>query len=114
MKKVFALGIVMVLVLALGIVAYAESNSDVPQWFNDMMTWRRDQVQESLEAGEITEEEAAAWNEHFEKMEEYHGENGFQMMGRGMGSCHGNNGGGRGLGLGRGLGNGMRGMMGGF
>ncbi|SNS63969.1 Protein of unknown function [Anaerovirgula multivorans] len=113
MKKMIALGVVMVLVLGLGMVAYAESNNEVPQWFNDMMTWRKGQVQESLEAGEITEEEAATWNEHFDQMEEYHTENGFQM-GRGFGACHGNNDSGRGLSLGRGIGNGMRGMMGGF
>ena len=97
MKKAFLLILLVVAVVATGVVVYAETQ-EVPEWFTEMIQWRKAQVTESLEAGEITQEQADAWMQHFDDMVEFHEEVGFE----GMGGCRG----GRGF-KGRGFGSGM-------
>ncbi len=120
MKKTILVG---ALVLALGVgslVAYADtvrtpsiipSNKNTNFTIEDRETWvkerneyKREQIKKALESGLITEEEARAWEEHFQEMEEFQVKNGFLPggcggfgMGRGVGYS-------RGMGFGRGMG----------
>lgn len=86
MKKIISLAAISVLVLSMGLVAFADVSNEAPQWYNDMMDWRREQVQEAVDNGEITEEDAEYWTEEIDRMEEYHNEEGYGygpgMMGR--------------------------------
>jgi hypothetical protein len=101
------------LVLSLGIgslVAYADTTKtpsivpgnrntnfnieDREAWFKERTEFKKEQIKKALESGLITEEEAKAWEEHFEEMEEFHNKNGFMS-----GGC-----GGKGFGMGRGMG----------
>jgi hypothetical protein len=43
MKKRLAIGLTLVLVLAFGVIAFAEA-SEVPQWYNDMREWRQSRL----------------------------------------------------------------------
>jgi len=77
MKKVVIISLVVVLVLSVSLIALANDNT--PEWFKDMVEWRKAQIQEALDAGTITEEQAEFYQERMDQMEKYHGENGFQM-----------------------------------
>jgi len=90
MKKAVAILLIVLGVLMAGAAVFADAN-DAPEWFEEMIQWRKGQIQESYEAGTITAEQAEAWNAHFEYMEEFHNEVGFP----GPGGC-----GGRGRGFG--------------
>lgn len=87
MRKAFLLILLVVAVITTGVVVYAETQ-DVPEWFTEMIQWRKAQVTESLEAGDITQEQADAWMQHFDDMVEFHKEVGFE----GMGACRGGRG----------------------
>ena len=72
-------------------------------WHNERMSWKKAQLNQAVKDKEITEEQAKAWNRHFDDMEEFHRENG-PMPG---GGCYGggyrwNNRNGYGLGMMRG------------
>ncbi len=82
MKKVIVLLLALTLVVGTGVVVYAE-DQDLPEWFTEMINWRKGQVEEAVEANEMTEEEAQEWFDHMDEMEEYHLENGFENMGPG-------------------------------
>lgn len=111
MKRIVMMAIVAILVLSVGLVAFADSGVETPQWYNDMLEWRRaqgreiensqwykdmlkwreEQVNQAVKNGEITEEQARYWKEQMELMEKYQDENGYGfgyghhgMMGRGM------------------------------
>lgn len=104
MKKLMLVTLVIVFVLSMGVLSFAETNiTETPDWYEDMLKWRKDQVEGALDQGLITEEQARLWNERMEYMEEYHLENGY-----GYGGC-----GGFGMGYGqrggRGFGHGMMG-----
>lgn len=101
MKKTLALVLVLVGVLTVGFAVFADTE-DVPEWFTEMIEWRKAQVEESLEAGLITEDQAEAWFDHFDDMTEFHQENGFG--GGGFGGCRGGRGFGPGAGMGPGFG----------
>ncbi len=112
MKKTILFLMVLTLVLTLGLVAYADSVNELPQWFNDMMVWRRARVEEALDAGAINDGEAKAWRDRMDYMEEYYRENDFTNE-EFFGPCCGNYGlrrgpghgrHGRGLGLARSMG----------
>lgn len=49
---------------------------------NSMMDYHKEDVDKALENGDISEEEAKEWNEHYEYMDEFHNENDFR-------GCHG-------------------------
>lgn len=86
MKKYLIMTIVIASLLVTGLVVYAESEEvEVPEWFNDMMDWRRDEIDQAIEDGTLTEEDAEAWLERINEMEEIHLEEGFE--GFGNGSC---------------------------
>lgn len=105
MKKLLMLMLVVTILLVTGLVVYAEAEDvEVPEWFEDMMDWRRGEIDEALEDGTITEDEANAWLERLDEMETFHMEEGFNNFG--AGSCPG---GGKGFSGGRGFGGGCRG-----
>jgi len=94
MKKVLSLLIVALIVSTTGFVVFADDGDVLPDWFKDMIEWRKGQLNQAVEDGVITEEQAEYWTEHYEDMEEYHKENGFgNGYGYGgPGGCHGGNG----------------------
>ena len=49
---------------------------------HNMMDYHREDVDKALEDGDISEEEAKKWDDHYEYMDEFHNENGFR-------ACHG-------------------------
>ncbi|KXG78237.1 DUF2680 domain-containing protein [Thermotalea metallivorans] len=108
MKKIIILSIVAVMILSLGLVAFAETQDtkEIPVWFTEMIKWKKEQIQKALDAKQITEEQAKFFNERLDAMEKYHKENGFNFpAGCGMGGGFGK--GGRGFGGGM-----MRGFFG--
>lgn len=117
MKKLMLVTLVIVFVLSMGVMSFAETNiTETPDWYEDMLKWRKDQIEEALDEGLITEEQAQLWNERLEYMEEYNLENnyGYGCGGYGMGYGHGpGRGFGHGMGYGyesgRGFGHGMMG-----
>lgn len=94
MKKSIALLLIVLGVLMTGVSVFADVN-EAPEWFEEMMGWRKAEIQRSFDAGDITAEEAEAWNDHFEYMEEFHNEVGFP----GQGGCGGRGFGGQGRGM---------------
>ncbi|WP_432406507.1 DUF2680 domain-containing protein [Wukongibacter sp. M2B1] len=100
MKKIIVLTIVAIMVLSLGVLAFAETADESPDWYEEMIKWKKEQIEKAVEDKQITEEQAKYWNERIDAMEGYHKENGFNFP---MG-C-----GGYGRGYGGGFGPGMRG-----
>lgn len=111
MKRKVFVG-VLILVIGVGsLIAYGESNrianvvpgrgitrfttEDREAWFKEMFQFRKEELKEAIEKGFITEEEAKAWENHFNYMEKFHEENDFMPFGCG------------GFGLGRGKGMGL-------
>ena len=86
MKKRLMIGLALTLVLAFGVVAFAEV-SEAPEWYNEMIQWRQERQQQAIEEGLITEEQAAWQRERWEAMEAYRTEQGFDTWG--YGPCHG-------------------------
>lgn len=110
-KKIIVLSVVAVLVLSMGAVAFAETTTNVPSWFKDMISWKKERVNEAVKSEQITEEQAKILNERIEYMEKYHEENGFNFPE----NCLEGNGRGMRRGFGRGMMNGQgQRMMNGF
>lgn len=90
-KTMIAVTLIAILVIALGISVYAESiETEAPQWFKDMITWKKDQIKQAVSAGQLTEEQGKLYYSRIEQMEKFHIQNGFtNMMGSGskFGSC---------------------------
>lgn len=99
MKKII---FILTLVLALGagsvLVLAADNNEEISMfnWHNERMNNRTEGLQNALESGNITQDEYNTWSDHYNYMEEFHKENGFQRgngrgpgMGYGFGGCHG-------------------------
>ncbi|SDZ14033.1 Protein of unknown function [Proteiniborus ethanoligenes] len=78
-KKIITLTLVAIFVLSMGAMAFADSKVDVPSWFNEMISWKKDRVNEALKAGDITEEQGKLLNERIESMVKYHEEKGFNF-----------------------------------
>jgi len=100
MKKILVLlTIASLLVLSLSTLVFADENSNTPQWFKDMLSWKKAQIDQAVENKTITAEQAQLYKDHFDQMEKFHAENGFPS-GMGYGTCHG---GGAGSGFGYGM-----------
>lgn len=54
-------------------------------WYQERVEWRKSQIDQAIKNKEITGEQAKAWSDHFDYMEEFHREYG-PMPG---GGCHG-------------------------
>ncbi|MBS4538874.1 DUF2680 domain-containing protein [Clostridium sp. D2Q-11] len=91
MKKLVGVLLVSVLILSVGAIAFAGSDGNLPDWFKGMLDWRKDRIENAVEDGTITQEEANEYLEHLEDMETYHTENGFpeENYGPGMGAGKG-------------------------
>jgi Spy/CpxP family protein refolding chaperone len=92
MKKIIAIvTIAAILSLMLATFVFADNSTDVPQWFRDMMSWRKAQVDQAANDGTITKEQAEQYKDQIDKMEKFHTENGFpyQMGPGGFGGCGG-------------------------
>lgn len=91
MKKIITtITITAILVVAFASLAYAADKKEIPQWFNDMITWKKDQVNQAVKDGKLTEEQGKTWNERYDDMEKWYNENGFDSgVGPGYGGCHG-------------------------
>lgn len=94
-KKISMLIILFLLVTVLGLPAvYAagENGSERDDFFDSMFDSMRSWINEAKENGGITEEEAKAWENHFNYMERFHKEYGYgpcggfggRQYGRGM------------------------------
>ena len=84
MKKYMMMVVVIVGLMITGIVVYADTEDvEVPDWFTDMIEWRRGEIDRALEDGELTQEEAAAWLSRVDAMEDFHLEEGFAGYGNG-------------------------------
>lgn len=101
MKKTIVLAVAALLILSLGVIAFAETENETPSWFTEMIKWKKDQVKQAVDTDQITEEQAKYWNERIDSMEKFHNENGFNFSG----GC-----GGFGRGAGRGPGKGFGGF----
>lgn len=98
-RLVVIITIVSILALMLSTFVFADTNSDVPQWFKDMISWRNAQVDQAVQDNTITQDQAQLYKEHIDQMEKYHTQNGFPS-GMGFGGCNGGN---AGYGFGRGM-----------
>ena len=92
MKKIIVLiTIACILALTLSTFVFADDASSLPQWFKDMISWRKAQVDQAVKDNAITEEQAQLYRNHIDQMEKFHEENGFPAgMGMGSGGCIGN------------------------
>lgn len=89
-RLVVIITIASILALMLSTFVFADDNSSVPQWFKDMMSWRKAQIDQAVKDKAITEDQAKLYKDHFDQMEKFHTENGFPS-GMGYGACHGGN-----------------------
>lgn len=106
MKKRFLfLAVVGILVVALaapsafGAITGNDQNGQNPQYqqfFNQMFDWHQQWLDQAQRNGQISTDQAKAWQDHFNYMRDFHNQNGFGPMGSMMG------------------GNGFNGMMGNF
>jgi hypothetical protein len=88
MKKLLAVGTLVLTIGAGSLMAYADSPIMIPnntnkstsvenkdEWFNERHSFRKEEVKRALKNGEITEVEAKEWEDHFDYMEEFHNKN---------------------------------------
>lgn len=88
MKRLVAIiTIASILALMLSTFVFAADNSSTPQWFKDMISWRKAQIDQAVKDNVITEDQAKLYKDHFDQMEKFHAENGFPS-GMGYGACH--------------------------
>jgi hypothetical protein len=90
MKRILAIvAIAAILSLMLATFVFADENTDVPQWFKDMISWKKAQVDQAEKDGTITKAQAELYKNQIDQMEKFHTENGFpgQMKPGGFGGC---------------------------
>ncbi len=89
MKKLCTILVVtLLLTFALAVTVSAETENNAPEWFADMMAWKKAQVEKAVDEGLITKDQAKVYIEQIEAMEKWHAENGIPF-GSGFGGCHG-------------------------
>lgn len=86
MIKKIVIGGLIVMIVAVGMISFASINNDIPGWFTDMQVWREEKLEEQLENGLVTEEEANILREEWAEMDAYRIERGFTSFG--FGNCH--------------------------
>ena len=115
-KRYWILAVVGVLVLALaapaafGAITGSRQNDQNQQFANQMFDWHQQWLDQAQKDGQVTPEQAKAWQDHFNYMRDFHNQNGFGPMGSMMGG--GNMMGGTGGMMGNYNGGGYNGMMG--
>lgn len=50
-------------------------------WFDQMFEWHKTWADEAARNGQLTEEQARAWKQHFDYMKDFHSRYGMPMMG---------------------------------
>ncbi|HBV95616.1 MAG: hypothetical protein JL50_10010 [Peptococcaceae bacterium BICA1-7] len=92
MKKRFwvlvAAGILVVALAApaaFGAIAGNGQGDQSQQFYNQMFDWHQKWLDQAQEDGQVTPEQAKAWQDHFNYMREFHSQNGFGPMGNMMG-----------------------------
>lgn len=117
-KKVIVLAVMAALMLALALPALAADDNPAMTWFKQRMEAKKAYVNQAVQNGQLTREQADAYNNHFDEMIQYHEQNGFNcpnpgLLGNGqggkMGAGQGQGKMGFGNGGGKGMGGGMRG-----
>lgn len=95
-RKVFILAIILILGLG-SLISYGVSikepniildEGEYPakyreSWLRERFNFRRERIKEALERNLISEEEAKAWEDHLDYMEEFHEERGYMPFGCG-------------------------------
>ena len=69
-----------------------DQNGQAPQnqaFFNQMFDWHQKWLDQAQKDGQISSEQAKAWQEHFNYMRDFHSKNGFGPMGSMMGNYNG-------------------------
>lgn len=113
-KRYWFLAVVGILVLAIaapaafGAVAGNNQKDQNQQFFNQMFDWHQQWLDQAQKDGQISPDQAKAWQDHFSYMRDFHNKYGSGPMGPMMG------GGMMGSGGGMMGGNGFGGMMGNF
>ncbi|HRU42785.1 MAG TPA: DUF2680 domain-containing protein [Candidatus Diapherotrites archaeon] len=78
MKRIVAIvTIAAIMALMLSTFVFADDNAKMPQWFKDMISWRKAQIDQAEKDGSITKDQAELYREHIDRMEKFHRENGF-------------------------------------
>ena len=85
MKKTLIFAAVVVMVIGLGAASYAETDG-IPEWVEQMRQWRQERMETALEDGLITQEQAQWRQQHWEEMDEWRAERGYDNDG--FGFCH--------------------------
>ncbi len=92
MKKSFwilaAIGILVVALAApaaLGAAAGSGQKAQSQQFFDQMFDWHQQWLDQARKDGQITPEQAQAWQDHFNYMRDFHSKYGFCPMGSMMG-----------------------------
>ncbi|MFZ5645523.1 MAG: hypothetical protein ACOY46_18320 [Bacillota bacterium] len=70
---------------AFGAVAGNGQGAQNQQFFNQIFDWHQQWLDQAQKDGQITPDQAKAWQEHFNYMRDFHNQNGFGMMGPMMG-----------------------------
>lgn len=92
MKRIVAIiAIAAILTLMMSTFVFADDSANTPQWFRDMMSWRKAQVDQAEKDGSLTKDQAKLYRDHIDQMEKFHAENGFpnHMRLGGFGGCGG-------------------------
>lgn len=88
-RLVSIITIAAILSLMLATFVFADGNADVPQWFKDMISWKKAQVDQAEKDGTITKAQAELYRSWIDQMEKFHTENGFpnRIGPGGFGGC---------------------------
>ena len=88
LKKIISfIAVLSALTLIFTTFAFADTAKDVPQWFKDMLTWKQAQIDQAVEDGTITQDQAASYKSRLDEMEKWHEQNGFGPGMTGKGGC---------------------------
>ena len=91
-KSYWILAVVGILVLALaapaafGAITGSRQNDQNQQFANQMFDWHQQWLDQAQKDGQVTPEQAKAWQDHFNYMRDFHNQNGFGPMGSMMGN----------------------------
>ncbi len=66
MKKTITLTVVALVLISLFSVAFAATTDNMPQWFNDMISWQKARLEQAVENGTLTEEQAQEFIDRLE------------------------------------------------
>ena len=85
MKKTLVITALLVLVIGFTFAAYAETRA-VPEWVEQMHQWRQERLEEALDEGLVTPEQAEWRQQRWEAMDAWHSERNYDNGG--FGFCH--------------------------